>query len=1208
MTGAGGARDRRAPVPAEGAGAGGPGGGAGGAGGRSPLPGGGRVRWHRLRLQGFGPFREAVEFRFPDGLGHWVAPNESGKSTLVAGLVAILFGLPGSSDPSRYGQARYRHWGGAARFEGELEFTAVDGRRYRIQRDFATHRVRLVRLDPRGPVEEWAGTHNPAANRPAPGYEEAIRRLVGIGSRAVLLETFCLQQPLPAPAAADRQPGLAPEVQELLAGAGARSPAQALAALEEAIRALTRWTRELGVSGQNLRQDRAIEQVEQRIRQLEEAIARDREAADALEGVRRRRAEVAAQRQALEQRLERCRERHDAWAEWRRRVERYRDRLVQRRRIEQAVQRAAVLEAEVAALREEERRRWPGWEDWAGDDESGLAAALDRLLQVSQAAAALRDQLAVLERRRWQAAARVLWAAWCRYRFLDRALATLDRLGRRAPRLAAASADELERLRAAPRQEAELQRQAAALAGELRAREQALEALAEEGRALAATFAEVQRWTPEIAAAAAEAAALQEEIQRREHEAERRRAEMVQRRRLGRRVALAVAAAAGVAAATLGRAVEAPGWMLALAVGLAALGVGWLAWRGVAGAQRVAPAVEEGLRQRLEAVRARLGPWAHEAPARLRELEGRFREWQARQASLEERRRRETAARDDVRRRLEAVEASIEDLRRWVASFTGGAGAVDRVTTWWDAVCSLRRRLEEERTRLAAELWGVRSGPPPSADEVAELVLPETGPSWSAMARIVVAGDADPGGSASPADPREALGDGAPSGAWTVGRLVEQLSRWDAASWEEPAAEADRWRRLEEREAAWLQALEASWSPGGDPEPAAVPDGPPAVYEHLQRLEVEQAQEAEATARRAETLAQELASLTAQEAALRARCRALLEACGGDPIQAREQWQAYAAHRQRRREREGELKGVLGAWETPDTEALAVRLEQWRDACLVELRAIEDLAKRFPELPTGEDLDPAQAAHPLAGLEEERRGIEAAIRQADAELQHLTAQEAALLQQAPLNIAQAELELVALQARREALRDELDALVLAHRHLREALEEFHATYRQRLEDAASRYFARITGQPGRRVVLDARFRLSVREADGTPVVAEQLSQGTRDQLFWALRVAVADLLAGDVNLPFVLDDPFVHWDDRRLEEGRRIVTALAQDRQVVVLSHRPALAAWGQPVELAGALPATAQEVAVASAPSAPAGPTDAAGGGATREGEGEGS
>ncbi|HEY8551946.1 MAG TPA: AAA family ATPase [Thermaerobacter sp.] len=1163
--------------------------------------------WHRLRLHGFGPFRDAVEFRFPDGLSHWVAPNESGKSSLVAGLVAVLFGLPGSSDPSRYGQARYRHWGGVSRFEGELEFTAIDGRRYRLQRDFGTHRVRLLRLDPRGPVEEWAGTHNPAANRPAPGYEEAIRRLVGIGSRAVLLETFCLQQPLPVPEAADRQPGLAPEVQQLLAGAGARSPAQALAALVEAIKALTRWTRELGVSAQNLRQDREMEQVEQRIHQLEDAIARDREAADQLERVRRRLAELAAHRQALDQRLQRCRARHGAWVEWRRRVERYRDRLVQRRRMEQAAQRAAELEAEIAALRQEERRRWPGWEAWAGDDESGPAAALDRLLQVSQAAAALRDQLAMLSRRRRQAAARVLLAAWCRYRFLDRALAALDRLGQRAPRLAAASADDLERLRSAPRREAELQRQAAALAGELRARERALQAVEEEARELAAAYADVQPWTPEIAAAAAEMAALQEEAQRRQEEAARRRAEAQQRRRVARRVALSVGAAAAVAAAALGRALGAPVWLLPLATGLASLVAGWVAWRWVGGAMGTDATADEGLRQRMEAVRARLGPWGDEAPSRLRELEGRFREWQARRKALEERRLREAADRDDVRRRLEAVKAEIEGLRRWVAPFVGGTGDADRVAAWWDAVCRLRRRLEEERVRLAGDLWGTRSEEVPSLDEVARLPLAGSGRPWHAMARVLAADLGEQGQPVATAGEPEGTGGIESPGSWTVGHVVEWLQRWDAAFWDEPDAEAGRWSQFEERQAEWCRALEASWAAGADPEPSALPDWPPAVYEHLQRLEVEQAQEVAAATRRADAVAGELESLRAEEAALRARWRDLLDACGGDPAQARERWQAYAAHRQRRREREGELKGVLAGWEAPDADALAVRLEQWRDACLVELRAIEDLANRFPELPTGEDLDPAQAGNALAGLEEEMRGIEAELRQADEELRRLAAQEAAYLQRAPVNIAQAELELHALRARRQALQDELDALVLAHRHLREALVEFHATYRQRLEDAASRYFARITGRSGRRVVLDPQFRLSVREADGTPVVAEQLSQGTRDQLFWALRVAVADLLAGDVNLPFVLDDPFVHWDDRRLEEARRIVTALAQDRQVVILSHRPALASWGEPVGLAGAMPPAVQEVAVASTPSAPGGPTDPAGGAVTRQEEGEG-
>ncbi|HEY8415910.1 MAG TPA: ATP-binding protein, partial [Thermaerobacter sp.] len=81
----------------------------------------GRVRWHRLVLRGFGPYRGEARVVFPEGLVTLVAPNETGKSTLVAGLAAVIYGLPGSSDPTRFGQARFRHWLGAARFEGELE-------------------------------------------------------------------------------------------------------------------------------------------------------------------------------------------------------------------------------------------------------------------------------------------------------------------------------------------------------------------------------------------------------------------------------------------------------------------------------------------------------------------------------------------------------------------------------------------------------------------------------------------------------------------------------------------------------------------------------------------------------------------------------------------------------------------------------------------------------------------------------------------------------------------------------------------------------------------------------------------------------------------------------------------------------------------------------------------------------------------------------
>jgi len=65
-------------------------------------------------------------------------------------------------------------------------------------------------------------------------------------------------------------------------------------------------------------------------------------------------------------------------------------------------------------------------------------------------------------------------------------------------------------------------------------------------------------------------------------------------------------------------------------------------------------------------------------------------------------------------------------------------------------------------------------------------------------------------------------------------------------------------------------------------------------------------------------------------------------------------------------------------------------------------------------------------------------------------------------------------------------------------------------------------------------------------------------------------LAVADLLAADVRLPLVFDDPFLNWDEARTERLATALRAVARDRQVVVLSHRSALAGWGEAVAVEG--------------------------------------
>ncbi|MDF1521986.1 MAG: hypothetical protein P1P87_04095, partial [Trueperaceae bacterium] len=119
-----------------------------------------------------------------------------------------------------------------------------------------------------------------------------------------------------------------------------------------------------------------------------------------------------------------------------------------------------------------------------------------------------------------------------------------------------------------------------------------------------------------------------------------------------------------------------------------------------------------------------------------------------------------------------------------------------------------------------------------------------------------------------------------------------------------------------------------------------------------------------------------------------------------------------------------------------------------------------------------------------------------------------------------------------------------------------------------LEHAATTAFARFSGVAGRRVVLDDAFAARVLAASGDDAVPAQLSQGARDQLAVALRLAVADLLAADVALPLVFDDPFLNWDEDRSARLADALREFARERQVLVLTHRGALAGWGAAVEV----------------------------------------
>lgn len=78
--------------------------------------------------------------------------------------------------------------------------------------------------------------------------------------------------------------------------------------------------------------------------------------------------------------------------------------------------------------------------------------------------------------------------------------------------------------------------------------------------------------------------------------------------------------------------------------------------------------------------------------------------------------------------------------------------------------------------------------------------------------------------------------------------------------------------------------------------------------------------------------------------------------------------------------------------------------------------------------------------------------------------------------------------------------------------------------------------------------------LVARRADGERVPVSGLSEGTRDQLFLALRLALLERRTSE-PMPFIGDDLLASFDERRVLATLRLLAAAGQHRQVILFTH-----------------------------------------------------
>lgn len=151
------------------------------------------------------------------------------------------------------------------------------------------------------------------------------------------------------------------------------------------------------------------------------------------------------------------------------------------------------------------------------------------------------------------------------------------------------------------------------------------------------------------------------------------------------------------------------------------------------------------------------------------------------------------------------------------------------------------------------------------------------------------------------------------------------------------------------------------------------------------------------------------------------------------------------------------------------------------------------------------------------------------------------------------SVAQLLAQLDAVNQRIDRLEQTLAALTLAQQTLAEARAQLQRRFAPKITQRAQALFAQLTGQRYNRLSLGDDFTVQAgAQSEDTLRTALWRSEGTVDQLYLALRLAVASELAPDA--PLILDDALVRFDDTRHAAAMALLQQESQSRQILLFT------------------------------------------------------
>lgn len=176
-------------------------------------------------------------------------------------------------------------------------------------------------------------------------------------------------------------------------------------------------------------------------------------------------------------------------------------------------------------------------------------------------------------------------------------------------------------------------------------------------------------------------------------------------------------------------------------------------------------------------------------------------------------------------------------------------------------------------------------------------------------------------------------------------------------------------------------------------------------------------------------------------------------------------------------------------------------------------------------------------------LRDEIRELELAIAREEAELSHLQVSVDAIDEERSA--------LAEISARRMKLEKRLDVLAKTEQFLRCAKKGMELSYLGAARESLRRVLDTLGEVDAERIHLNQSFEIS-REEQGLSRPMDAFSRGERDLYRLATRLALIDTLYNaEDRPPLIVDDPFLTFDDARLEGALFYLRALGRDTQIL---------------------------------------------------------